>query len=58
MDLGNSYPVRIAKDAKTRRFAIWNTCSGEKAKGVAEQSFANPWKKLKGQSIQSHDDSE
>lgn len=54
VDLGNSQPVQIAKDAKTRRFALRNMCSGKKAKGVAEQSCANPWKKLKGQTVQSH----
>ena len=31
-DLGNSQPIQIVKDAKTRRFIIRKACSGEKTR--------------------------
>lgn len=39
-DLGGSWPIQIAKDAKIRKLTIRKVCSGEKAKGVPGQPFA------------------
>lgn len=38
--MGGSWPIQIAKDAKIRKFTVRKVCSGEKAKGVPGQPFA------------------
>lgn len=40
MNLGGSWPIRMAKGAKVRKFTVRKVCSGKKAKGVPGQPFA------------------
>lgn len=41
LDLGNSQMVHIARDAKISIFTVMKACSGEKAKGMAGESFVS-----------------
>lgn len=52
-DLWNFQPIQIIKVAKMRRFTPRKSNSGEKAKGVAMQPFANVSKGITEQSIYS-----
>ena len=40
-DLGNSQPIQIAKNDNIKRLTVRKLCSGEKAKAMAGQPFAN-----------------
>ena len=45
---GNSLPIQIAKDAKTRKFTVSKVCSEEKAMDVVGYSLAGASKGSKG----------
>lgn len=51
--MGNSQPIHIAKDTKIMRFLVRKVCSGEKAKVVAELSFASALEEAKDQTVHS-----